>query len=87
VLYHAPTPSPTARPTVEAAVRERLVSLLAREGTAATQEVDECDGNAAVDVEDEVLFLRCSQALDGDRVLRIEAGVGQGLSRGGRGGL
>lgn len=55
--------------TVEDAHAEVVFGLFGAEGAAVAEEVDEADGNAAVDVEDEVVLLGRSHRLDGDGVV------------------
>lgn len=55
--------------TVENAHAEVVFGLFGAEGTAVAEEVDETDGNAAVDVEDEVVLLGRSHCLDGNGVV------------------
>ncbi len=56
--------------TVEDAHVEVVLGLLGREGAAVAHEVDEADGDAAVDVEDEVVLLRRRHRLHRDGVLQ-----------------
>ena len=46
-----------------------LISLIGRERTAVAEQVDEADGNAAIDVEDESILLRRRDLLDSERVV------------------
>lgn len=55
--------------SVEHAVLEVVLSLLSAEGTAVAHEVHEADGNAAINIENEVVFLRGGDSLDGDGVV------------------
>ena len=54
---------------VQHAVLEVVFGLFCAEGAAVAHEVDEADGDTAVDVEDEVVFLRGCDGLDGDGVV------------------
>ena len=54
---------------VEHAHAEVVLCLLGAEGAAVAEEVDEADGDAAVDVEDEVVFLRRRHRLHRDGVV------------------
>lgn len=55
--------------TVEDTHTEVVFGLFGAEGTAVAEEVDEADGNAAVDVEDEVVLLGRSHGLDSNGVV------------------
>lgn len=55
--------------TVEDTHAEVVFGLLGAKGTAVAEEIDEADGNAAVDVEDEVVLLGRGHRLDGDGVV------------------
>lgn len=55
--------------TVEDTHLQVVFSLLGRERAAVADKVDKADSNAAVDVEDEVVLLRCCDALDGEGVV------------------
>jgi hypothetical protein len=55
--------------TVEHTHAQVVLCLFGREGTAVAQQVDEADGDAAVDVEDQVVFLGGCNCLDGDSVV------------------
>lgn len=55
--------------TVEDTHLEVVLSLLGSECTTVTDEIDEADSNAAVDVQDEVVLLRRCDALNGKGVI------------------
>ena len=61
--------APEHEETVEDAVLEVFFRLLSAEGAAVAHQVDEADGDAAVDVEDEIVFLGSRNGLDGDGVV------------------
>lgn len=63
---------------IEHAVVQVVLGLLGGEGAAVAHEVDEADGDAAVDVEDEVVLLGRRDGLDGDGVVE-ELGGGEVL--------
>lgn len=46
-----------------------VFGFLGAEGTAVPHQIDEADGDAAVDVENEIILLRCSDGLDGNSVV------------------
>ena len=48
---------------------EIVLGFFGAEGSAVAHQVDETDGNASIDVEDEVIFLRCSDGLNGNGVV------------------
>ena len=62
--------------TVEHTHLEVVFRLFRTEGAAVPEQVDEADGDAAVDVEDQVVLLGGSDGLDGDGVVE-ELGVGE----------
>lgn len=62
--------------TVEHTHLEVVLSLFIAEGARVAEKIDEADGHAAVDVEDEVVLLRGGDALDGERVVE-ELRVGE----------
>ena len=55
--------------TVEDTHLEVILSLLVGESTTVADEVNEADSNAAVDVENEVILLRCCDTLDSEGVV------------------
>jgi len=55
---------------------EVILRLLCAECTAIAQQVNEADSNAAVDVEDQIIFLRGCDGFDGERVVE-EFGGGE----------
>lgn len=55
--------------TVEHTHAEVVLGLLGGEGTAVSDQVHEADGNAAVDVENEVVLLGGGDGLDGERIV------------------
>lgn len=61
---------------VEHAHLQVLLGLLGGEGAAVAQQVDEADGDAAVDVEDQVVLFGGRDGLDGDGVVE-ELGAGE----------
>ena len=56
--------------TVQNTHAEIVLCLFGREGAAVAQQVDEADSNAAVDVQDQVVFLGSGDGLDGDGVIK-----------------
>lgn len=55
--------------TVEDTHAEVVLGLLGRKGTAVAHEVDKAHGNAAVDVEDEVVLLGRRHRLNGEGIV------------------
>ena len=55
--------------TVQDTHLEVVLSLLGGEGTAVAEEIDEADGNAAIDVEDQVVLLGGGDSLDSQGVV------------------
>ena len=55
---------------------EVILCLLCAESAAASQQVNKTDGDAAIDIEDQVIFLRRCDGLDGKRVIE-EFGGGE----------
>lgn len=55
--------------TVEDTHLKVVLGLLIGESTSVADEVNEADSNATVDVEDQVVLLRCCHALDGQSVV------------------
>jgi hypothetical protein len=55
--------------TVENTHLQVVLSLLGGEGTAVADKVNEADSNAAVNVENQVVLLRCCNRLDGERIV------------------
>lgn len=64
--------------TVENAHPHVVLDFLGREGTAVAHQIYEADGNAAVNVEDEVVLLRRGHRLHGNGVVE-QLGVGEVL--------
>ena len=64
--------------TVEDTHLEVVLGFLGRESAAAAHEINEADGNATVDVEDEVVLLRRGDRLDSKRVVE-QLGAGEVL--------
>ena len=54
---------------IEHAILEIILGFFGREGSAVAKQVDEADGDAAVDVEDQVVLLGGCDGLDGDGVV------------------
>jgi hypothetical protein len=61
--------APEDEETVESANADVLVCLISAKGAAVSQEIDEADGNAAIDVEDEGILLGSGDLLDGKGVV------------------
>ena len=55
--------------TVEHAHVEVILGLLGAEGTAVAHQIDEADGDAAVDVEDQIVFLGSGDGLDSQSIV------------------
>lgn len=55
--------------TVENTHLQVVLSLLVGESTTVTDKINEADGNAAIDVEDKVVLLRCCDGFDGEGVI------------------
>lgn len=64
--------------TVEDTHLQVVLSLLSGEGTAVAHQVNETDGNAAVDVENKVVLLGRCDSLDGESIVK-QLGVGEVL--------
>ena len=62
--------APEHEETVESANADVLVCLISAKGAAVSQEIDEADGNAAIDVEDEGVLLGSGDLLDGKSVIK-----------------
>ena len=54
---------------VEYAHVKIVLCLLRREGSTVAQQIDKADSNTAIDVEDQVILLRCGDRFDGDSVI------------------
>lgn len=65
---------------VEHAHLEVVLGLLGGEGAAVAEQVDEADGDGAVDVEDEVVLLGGGDGLDSDGVVEELGGGEVGLA-------
>ena len=64
------TNTPTEhKQTIEDTHAEVILGFLGAEGATVTEEVDEADGDAAVDVEDEIVLFGRGDGLDRDRVV------------------
>lgn len=63
---------------VEDAHLHVVLNFLAREGTAVAQHVNEADGNATVDVQNEVVLLRRRHCLNGNSIVE-QLGAGEVL--------
>lgn len=66
--------------TVEHAHLEVVLGLLGGESAAVAHEVDEADGDGAVDVQDQVVLLAGGDGLDGDGVVEELGGGEVGLA-------
>jgi hypothetical protein len=55
---------------VEHADAHILLCFLGREGAAVAEQINEADGNAAVDVQNQIVFLRGRHLLDGQCVIK-----------------
>jgi len=55
---------------VQDAHSEVILSLLRGEGATVAEEIDKADGDAAVNVENQVVFLRGGDGLNGDGVVK-----------------
>jgi hypothetical protein len=64
--------------TVEDTHLQVVLSLLGGEGPAVADKVHEADSNAAVNVENQVVLLRCCHRLDGERIVE-QFGAGEVL--------
>jgi hypothetical protein len=64
--------------TVKNTHLEVVLSFLAGERTAVTDEVNEADSDAAINVENQVVLLRCCDGLDGQRIVE-QLGAGEVL--------
>ena len=60
--------APEDEETVESANADVLVCFISAKGATVSQEIDETDGNAAIDVEDESVLLGSGDLLDGKSV-------------------
>jgi hypothetical protein len=56
--------------TVEDTHAEVVLCLLGRESATVTQQIDEADGDTAIDIEDQVIFLGGCDGFDGDGVVK-----------------
>jgi hypothetical protein len=64
--------------TVEDTHLEVVLGLLARKGTAVAEEINEADGDAAVDVEDQIVLLGRGHRLDSKSIVE-QFGAGEVL--------
>jgi hypothetical protein len=56
--------------TVQDAHAQVVFCFFGREGTAVAEQIYETDSNTAVNVENQVVFLRCCDGFDGDGVFK-----------------
>jgi hypothetical protein len=56
--------------TIENADGQVLLGLLGRERSTLSEQVNEADGNATIDVQDQVVFLRGGDGLNGNSVVK-----------------
>ncbi len=69
IMRNQPNTPTQHEQTVQHAHIEVIFGLFGAESAAVAHEVDEADCDAAVDVEDEIVFFRGSHCLDGDGVV------------------